>query len=748
MKRPLDALPLLAALTLLAAACASASPPPAAAPTPAAVGAAPAQAGPSVGNYSIEPGAAATRAAGSVELTGRELGSMWTFENAPVDYWMKQYGFQATKEWLEHVRLSSVRYGEYCSASFVSPDGLVLTNHHCARQCVESNSTPASDYVVAGFFAAGREDERLCEGLFLDQLVAIEDVTTRVRSAAPAGAAVMEIAAAQAAETDEIEKECEAKTGNTCQVVALFQGGQQQLYQYKRYQPVKLVFAPELQAGFFGGDPDNFTYPRYDLDFAFVRAYREDGLTPASTPHYFRWNPEGAKEGDLVFITGNPGTTSRLITVAQAMYERAYRHPFLVQIYAGQRRLLQSIAARGPEMEMRVREDLFGVENSLKAARGELEGLRDTLLVARKIRWERDFRGRIDADPKLKAEFGDVWERLAALQLRKLEVSPRLNIANADLIGGPHLGYAVQLVDYVQQMARPEAERSEEFRAGAGQTRALLEAPTTADPDIAIATLEMHLELAASLLAAGDPMRTPLLHAGESAQQGAARLARESQILDAAFRRRILEGGPAAVAASRDPLLVFAREAATVRPGLADAWEATQAAEKVENQRLASALFAAFGTSLPPDATFTLRISDGIVKRYPYNGTIAPPFTTYYGLFGRSAEFSNAMPWTLPEQVEKARGEVRMATPLNFVSTLDITGGNSGSPIIDREGRVVGLAFDGNIEQLPNEYLFNDDAGRTVGVHSAGIVEALRAIYKAESLLRELLGNGTRGGDR
>jgi hypothetical protein len=620
-----------------------------------------------------------------------------------------------------------------------------MTNHHCARECVESNSTPSNDYVVNGFSAPTRDDEVLCDGLFLDQLVAIEDVTARVRGAAPGGAADVEVAAAQSAATGKIQSECEATTGNTCQVVALFQGGQYQLYQYKRFQPVKLVFAPELQAGFFGGDPDNFTYPRYDLDFSFVRAYQTDGTTPASTPDYFTVNPDGGREGDLVFVTGNPGSTSRLITVAQLMYERTYRHPFLVQITSGQRKLLQTIAARGPQFEMQVREDLFGVENSLKAYTGELAGLRDTLLVARKIRWEREFRGKVEADAKLKAQYGNVWNRIADLQIRKLEVSPRLNASNPELIGSPHTGFAGQLVTYVTEMAKPEAQRSEQFRTSAAQLQAGLTSPTMVDPEIASGLLDMHVGLAASLLGSTDPLRAALIQPGESPEAASARLARESKIMDPAFRRSIIDGGPGALAASADPLVVFARLAAEVHPALDEQWKSVQAAETVEKQRLASALFAVYGTSLPPDATFTLRISDGVVKRYEYNGTLAPPFTTFYGLFARSADFGNAMPWTLPAKVEKARDEIKMNTPLDFVSTLDITGGNSGSPIIDKDARVVGLAFDGNIEQLPNEYLFRDDAGRTVGVHAAGIVEALRSIYKAEALLRELLGNGTRG---
>jgi hypothetical protein len=422
------------------------------------------------------------RSAERTELTGTEIGTMCTFENAPLDYWEETYGFRPTDEWLEKVRLSSVRYGQICSASFVSPNGLVMTNHHCARSCAEAVSTAAEDRVETGYYAPTREEELECPGLFLDQLISISDVTERIRSAAPAGASNTEIAAAQEAEREAIQEACEADSDLTCQVVSLYQGGQHQLYRYKRYAPVKLVFIPELQAGFFGGDPDNFTFPRYVLDAAFVRAYEEDGVTAASTPHYFEWDPEGAEEDELIFVTGNPGSTSRLATVSQVMYEAHYRHPFIVGMLESQREVLQLIASYGPEAERSVRDNLFSVENSLKAYSGQLEGLRDTLLLGTKIRWEDNFQSKIDADPSLQAEYGDTWSRLAEIQEEKRLVSPRLNAYNAEFMGSPHLMYAVGLVRYVSEMAKPEAERSTEFQGDAvTQLETMLRGPFQAN---------------------------------------------------------------------------------------------------------------------------------------------------------------------------------------------------------------------------------------------------------------------------
>lgn len=689
----------------------------------------------------LEPSEAALRTADRVELTGTELGTMWTFENPPLEYWRERYGFEATPEWLEHVRLSSVRYGEICSASFVSPDGLVMTNHHCARDCIEAVSTKTQDYLLEGFYAGSRGEELLCPDLFLDQLVDIDDVTAQVRDAAPAGANATARAEAQTRMIERIEQECEAATDFECQVVSLYHGGQYRLYRYRRYQPVKLVFAPELQAGYYGGDTDNFTYPRYVLDVAFVRAYQPDGRTPARTPNHFQWDPDGAREGELVFITGNPGSTSRQIPLSEFLYEQQYRHPFLIQYLEGQRDFLQWLASRSPEMERQVRDQLFSIENSLKAYRGQYAGLRDTVLVGRKIRWERDFRARVAADPELDAQYGDVWDELEDVQREKLYVSPRLNINNWEFLGDPYSQLAGLLVRYVRESARPEAERLEGFRGEERvQVEQLLRRPTPVDPEVAARLLAVRLDLARRWLPPSDPFLRLAYESGETPQQAAERLVRQSRVADVQFRESLIQGGPQALEASQDPMVCLARHMDDQRRELQPRWEALTAEEAVQEERLAQALFAVFGTDLPPDATFTLRISDGVMRGYPYNGTVAPAKTSFYGIYERAYNFNNQMPFTLPKTFAERQDEVDMATPMNFVTTNDITGGNSGSPMIDRDARVVGLAFDSNIEGLPNEFLYSDVAARAVGVHSAGILMALREIYQADTLVQELLG--------
>jgi hypothetical protein len=729
---------LAAVVLLLAAGCAPTAPP-AGAPSP--VG----RVTPVASEWTgvLQPSAGALRAAETAVLTGLELGTMWTFENPPRDYWQRTYGFSPTDEWLEHVRLSSVRYGQHCSASFVSPTGLVMTNHHCALDCIEAVSTDVNDYVVDGFYAPGRGQELTCPGLFLDQLVEIEDVTARVHGAAPADVPAAQVAAAQAQARSRIEEECSAASELTCQVVSLYHGGQYQLYKYQRYAPVKLVWAPDVQAGFYGGDPDNFTYPRYNLDVSFLRAYEADSVTAASTPYHFRWNAEGAGDGELVFITGNPGSTARLATVPQLVYEQRTRHPFVVEYLGAQSQVLHDYAARGPEQEREVRETIFSVDNSLKAYTGQLGGLQDTLLMGRKIRWEREFRARVQADAALRTAYGDAWDRMAEIAARRDDIYAQVNLYNPDFMGAPHLQLAATLVRYIRETARPEAERPPAFRGERlEQVRQMLEGPTDPDPTLALPLLAARLDLAERWLPDGDPVYADILRPGEAPAAAAERVAGATRILDPDFRQTLMDGGPDALAASDDPVVALARRMDTEHRDVMAAWQQIGADQSVQAQRLAEALFGVFGTQIPPDATFTLRITDGVVAGYPFNGTMAPPFTSIFGLYERANNFDDEMPWTLPRPFAQRRADVDMATYYNFVSTNDITGGNSGSPMIDREGRIVGIAFDGNIEQLPNEFLFSTVAGRTVGVHSAGILEALRNVYRTEALLQELVGDG------
>jgi len=689
----------------------------------------------------LTPSAEAYALAEEVTLDGTEMGTMWTFENPPMDYWAKTYGFRPSSDWLEHARLSSVRYGGGCSASFVSPDGLVMTNHHCARGCVDAVANEGEDFLVNGFQARSKSEERVCPNLFLDQLIEIEDITDRIHGAALAGMTDEEISEAQGALADEISETCEANTDFECQVVNLFHGGQYKLYKYRRFQPVKLVFAPELQAGFFGGDPDNFVYPRYNLDISFVRAYQEDGTTPASTPHYFEWDPDGAAEGELVFVTGNPGSTARQITLSQYMYEREIFHPMILAFFDQRLEVLHEIQRTDPERGRAMQNMIFGYENTQKLYRGELKGLRSPELTAKKIRWEQDFKAALAKDPALQAEYGDVWDRLAKIQQQKAALAPTVYMNNPSFLGASqHLATAGLLQQYVAEMAKPEAERMGMFQGEqVAQVRAQLEGGEAFALDQSVGMLAGRLMLADIWLPADAPLNQ-VVRPGESYEAAATRLVNSSRVGNPAFRQEIMNGDVEALADANDPLLALAGEMRAAQAAALPAWGAANAAEEVQNERFAKALFAVYGTDLPPDATFTLRITDGVVERYRYNETFAPAQTSIYGYYARATEFGNQMPWTMPKSWWDAKDSVDMSVPINFVSTNDITGGNSGSPVIDRDARLVGIAFDGNPESLPNEFFFAAENGRTVSVHSAGIIEALQSVYKMDALVKEILG--------
>jgi len=737
MSDPVTALRRLAALPiLLLAACATAQPqqPSPAVPTTTATATADAYV-----SAALTPPEAAVRSMDRVQLTGTELGTMWTFENAPLDYWQKTYGFTATPEWLERVRLASVKIPG-CSASFVSENGLILTNHHCARRCIADNSTPENDYVETGFLAATREEEKVCPGAYADVLVGIQDITQRIRAVEQAGMTNAQIAAATQQAVDQAVSQCQTDAATICRVVPLFKGGQYQLYTYRRHAPVKLVMAPELQSGFFGGDYDNFVYPRYALDFAFYRAYQADGRTPVTSPHFFPFDPSGPDEGEPIFVTGNPGSTARLITVSQLLYERAYRHPLVVsQMRAQQDAIRKALAtATGQEMIL-LREQLFGIENTRKKYEGEVEGLNDTLLVALKLKWEKEFRDRARTVPAAQP-YLDVWDRIHEIQVRKLHASPVAAITNAGLVGSDYLVLPSSIVAMQRYLALPEAQRPAQLRGDRAQQyqQSLLQPMTNATAQQRLAS---HLELATVWLPPNHPLRGMLLRSGETPAQAAARLARESRILDPAVRQQLISGGVAAVKASTDPLVRLAVTMDSLNQAANTELATLTAEEQVQNSRLARALFAVYGNQLPPDATSTLRISDGIARGYEYNSTIAPYRTVFHGMYARAAEFDNQEPFNLPPLFAKRKAAVNLEQPIDFVSTNDITGGNSGSPIIDRQARIVGLAFDGNVEQLPNEYVFRTETGgRTVAVFSGGILEALRSIYQAQALLIELTG--------
>jgi hypothetical protein len=661
-----------------------------------------------------------------------EFGTMWTFDAPPLEYWSSRYGFEPDQAWLDHLRLSAVRLPG-CSASFVSPDGLVMTNHHCVRGCIAAVSPPETDFLETGFVASTRGEELVCPNTYVDQLVSIEDVTSRVRSRATASEPAQQVAQRDEA-LEEIRSACDAATGLRCQVVAFYNGGMYSLYTYRRYGDLRLVMAPELDAAHFGGDPDNFTYPRYSLDVAFLRAY-EDG-SPVRPAHHLTWSAAGAFEDDLVFVVGNPGSTGRLLTLAQMEYLRDLTYPAQLRTLGTRLAMLRELAAADPDAARRYQNAILGAENSQKAIGGYLAGLLDPGIMARKASFEADFRARVEADTDLAARYGSVWSDIADAQLELATFEPQARYYA--LNGSSLLATALDLVRTTRQAEVPASDRMPGWAGDRiDRVREALLRDRPLDADLERRQLAAWLAAARHELGDDDALVRTLL-AGRDPQAAADALVQGSRIHELTTRRALVDGGVRAIDTSTDPVVVAVRALEPEANAYARRVSALNARVSAGGEKLGEAIYVAYGKALPPDATFTLRISDGVVKGFPMNGTIAPFKTSFYGLFARSADFDDRPPFSLVERWRRAEASLDMKTPINFVATPDIIGGNSGSPVVNRRGEVVGVVFDGNIEMLPNRFIFTDEVSRSVSVHSVGIIEALRKIYDAGHIADEL----------
>ena len=677
---------------------------------------------------------------------------MWTFDNPPRKLWKERYKFEPTDAWLEHLRLASVRLNDGGSGSFVSPDGLLVTNQHVASGQLQKVSTKEKDYTKEGFYASTNDEELKCPDLECNVLISFEDVSKRVLSAGQPDSFVKTASDSRKSVIAAIEKEETAKTGLKCEVISLYSGGEYWLYRFKKYTDIRLVFAVEEQIAFFGGDNDNFTYPRYDLDVAFFRAY-ENGK-PASTPHYFKWSQRGPAEADLVILPGNPGSTSRLLTIAQIQFQRDVGNPLQKEVWTSRRDALLKYSERGSEQTRQAGSSLRSLNNSLKRLVGQQEGLMNPRMMAKKEGEEKALRDALAQRADLQKVYGGAWNQIANAyrdypQFASRIVFSTLTPSRVDLFGTPFgnpisrlATYAVALVRYAEETAKPNAQRYEELRDSNLESfhfSLLSRAPIYTDMDEFL--LAAWLETAEKKLGAKDPFVRAALN-GQTPAAAAARAVGGTKLGDIEVRKALIEGGAPAVAKSDDPMIVLARNVEPVTRELR-AWleQKIQNVETSAGEKLSSARFAVYGRSLPPDANFNLRISYGRVLGYEEDTTLVPYKTTFFGLYDRARSFDEKPPYDLPRRYREGKDKLELSTPLNFVYTADTIGGNSGSPVINRSGELVGLNFDSNVQKLPNRYWYvdEDEGGRAVGVHSAAIIEAMRKLYGAEKLVNEIL---------
>jgi len=663
---------------------------------------------------------------------------LWLFNKAPKDQLKKVHNFTVTDPWLDHLRLSSVRFNNG-SGSFVSADGLTFTNHHVGRACLQQLSTDKVDYIKTGFYAKTQAEEGKCPDLELDALVQIQDVTADVQGAAKPGTSDADKAQAMRQKMSAIEKDCAEKSSLRCDVVTLYAGGIYNLYKYKKYTDVRVVFAPEAQMAFFGGDHDNFEYPRYDLDITYFRIY-ENGK-PVHLDNYLKWSTSGTRDGDLVFVSGNPGSTERLLTMAELNFLKDFQTAYSIEVLSRRDNVLHEYAAQSAENARVSADDIFYIENSLKVYKGRLRGLQDRKLMADKAAAEHNLRAAVDADPQLKAAYGSAWDEVAkAVEARKdlfyrFSFIERVGGFNATLAR-----HARTLVRVTSEKQKPDPQRLREFTdARLPSLEQQLFSTVPVYRSLEISSLAESLSLMRDKLGASDPTVQRALH-GQTPADAAKAYIDGSKLDDPAVRKQLYQGGAAAIAASTDPLIVLMRDIDPRARDLRRQWDdKVDAVLRTNSARIAKARFAVQGTNSYPDATFTLRLSYGTIKGYEEQGSHLPAYTTIGGAFEHASANGNRGDFELPKSWDIAKDKLDLKTPMNFVHTADTIGGNSGSPTVDRNGELVGILFDGNIESLPWDFAYDDKVARSISVDSRAILESIRKVYHADALADELV---------
>jgi len=667
---------------------------------------------------------------------------MWLFNNPPLKLLKDRYGFEPTPEWLEHVQKSSVRFNSGGSGSFVSPDGLVMTNHHVAADDLQKLSSPEKNYLIDGFHAKTRDQELPAKGLELNVLQSIRDVTAEVTGAVKPGMTAEEAFKARQAKIAEIEQAAaKPEQGIRADVVTLFQGGQYHLYTFKKYTDIRLVFAPEKQAAFFGGDPDNFEYPRYNLDVAFFRVY-ENGK-PLKTEHYLKWSPNGSQDGELIFVSGHPGRTNRKNTLAELKYLRDTGYPYLLQRLNRLEVLLGAYAERSESNRQKAQDDLFGIQNSRKARMGGLAGLLDPKLMARKAAEEERLKAFIAAskDPEVR-NAASAFETIANAEKIRANLAQDMTLYEFGAgFNSTLFSIARTLARAAEELPKPSGERLSEF--GDARLDSLKFQLFTDSPiydDYEILKLADGFTFLCGTYGFDDELVQKVL-AGKSPRERAYELVSGTKLKDVSVRKKLFDGGKAALDSANDPMIELARMVDAKARAVRKRYESeVEEPKRQAHAALAKARYAMDGARTYPDATFTLRLAFGTVKGYIEDGKMVPAYTEMAGMYQRAAEHKYRPPFDLPQRWLDRQGKLNGKTPFNFVSTADIIGGNSGSPVINKAGEVVGLIFDGNIQSLVLDFIYDEEIARAVSVDSRAIIEALKVMYEADELVAEILG--------
>jgi hypothetical protein len=677
----------------------------------------------------------------AISMTPRNYSDegMWLFNDPPRKLLKEKYNFDPSPQWLEHIQKSSVRFNSGGSGSFISTEGLVLSNHHVGADCLEKLGTEEKNYLRDGFHARTRAEELRCHDLELNVLMSIEDVTDRVKSAVKTEMNADQAFAARRAIMAEIEKESMDKTGLRSDVVTLFQGGKYHLYRYKKYTDVRLVFAPEQQAAFYGGDPDNFEYPRFDLDVCFFRAY-EDGK-PAKIEHYLKWNEQGPAENELVFVSGHPGGTSRSLTMDELEYKRDVQFPFSLERLHRMEVLLSVYSARSEENARRAKDTLFGVQNSRKAREGGLAGLLDPELMNKKRSEEQRLRAAFKNSGKYEAALA-AYDKIAEAQKIIRENALQFNLLEGGAAFNSHyFNIARTLVRAAEERGKPNGERLREFRESARESlefQLFSEEPLY--DDFEQVKLADSLTYLTEKLGFENPLVQKIL-AGKSPRERASELVHGTKVKDVAERKRLYKEDKSAFESSNDAMVKLVLLIDQPARALRNILEPQDELKRQAYGEIAAAKFALQGASTYPDATFTLRLAFGQAKGYEEDGKQIPYQTTLAGLYERSVQHKNQPPFDLPPRWQERKDRINLSTPYNFVTTADIIGGNSGSPTINKNGEFVGIIFDGNIYSLVLDFVYTDTKARALSVHSHSITEALRKVYDAPELVNELLGS-------